>query len=423
MREIKTMTKTQGDDQALSKRESQVSKNTGITAPHVPPYGYAAYEPYEEEVDLLELLDTLWQRKWIVVLTALVCVGAAVAYLFTATPQYRISMQVRPGITAYDKDGPIRGWTPDDIASWINNEQYRIFFPVELLSKEEEEIPEVKGQKARESNNITLTLLYPDPETGKKILERLYGNTVDYYANKGGDPQIQLTRLGFEKQIQELLDNKYRIEKIVAQELESSIKEHKDQIQLHQEEIEKVSKKKATDVKTLQELERRMQATLTNTSDLVKLRDQMIARKEPKDLSLLLYTNIIQQNIYHVSQLQERIAHLEKVILEAEKTEKEIEKRIRDTSRDIVKIETTINEDLRLQKQDIDRRIERLRQQIKALTPMERVSGPLASLKPVKPKKLLVIALAMVVGGFMGIAAAFLAHAYARRKEASAQQQ
>ncbi len=51
---------------------------------------------YSGEIDLFDLMQTLWQEKLLIILLTLVCAGAAAAYAFTATPQYSIAMTLKP---------------------------------------------------------------------------------------------------------------------------------------------------------------------------------------------------------------------------------------------------------------------------------------------------------------------------------------
>jgi len=52
--------------------------------------------PLDDEVDLLELLEGLWQRKVVILLATLVVTGAAVAYALLATPIYEAKLFVLP---------------------------------------------------------------------------------------------------------------------------------------------------------------------------------------------------------------------------------------------------------------------------------------------------------------------------------------
>lgn len=66
--------------------------SSNIPVPHMPNHT----APDADEIDLFELMQTLWQEKLLIILLTLVCAGAAAAYAFTATPQYSIAMTLKP---------------------------------------------------------------------------------------------------------------------------------------------------------------------------------------------------------------------------------------------------------------------------------------------------------------------------------------
>lgn len=66
--------------------------SSNIPVPHMP----NNTAPDADEIDLFELMQTLWQEKLLIILLTLVCAGAAATYAFTATPQYSITMTLKP---------------------------------------------------------------------------------------------------------------------------------------------------------------------------------------------------------------------------------------------------------------------------------------------------------------------------------------
>lgn len=48
------------------------------------------------EIDLFELLQTLWQEKLLIIFITFICTASAAIYAFTAQPQYSISMILKP---------------------------------------------------------------------------------------------------------------------------------------------------------------------------------------------------------------------------------------------------------------------------------------------------------------------------------------
>ena len=53
-------------------------------------------EYLEDEIDLFELIQSLWRGKFLILSTIFIFVGVAVVYLLIATPQYKIQAQIKP---------------------------------------------------------------------------------------------------------------------------------------------------------------------------------------------------------------------------------------------------------------------------------------------------------------------------------------
>lgn len=54
------------------------------------------HSPYEDEIDLFELIAALWRAKWLIGLITVVVTGAAVAYALLATPAYETQAKTLP---------------------------------------------------------------------------------------------------------------------------------------------------------------------------------------------------------------------------------------------------------------------------------------------------------------------------------------
>ncbi|NYT84325.1 LPS O-antigen chain length determinant protein WzzB [Pollutimonas harenae] len=66
-----------------------------------------------DEIDLRELLCTLWKAKWLIVATTLVVAGAAAAYTFLSPPIYETRLQTLPptpsGLASYNMANQLSG--------------------------------------------------------------------------------------------------------------------------------------------------------------------------------------------------------------------------------------------------------------------------------------------------------------------------
>jgi hypothetical protein len=154
----------------------------------------------EAQVDVFQLLETLWREKLLIGLTILVfALGAMIysGYAALTAPKavtmYKVQMDIRPGITSYS-DGfkaPVRGWTVDDIIAWINHRYYSPF-----LSN----VDDVKATKGT-AQTVTLSVLTLDPQKGQKMLNDLVSTWVRYYSDEGRDQNIAASQIALRNAI------------------------------------------------------------------------------------------------------------------------------------------------------------------------------------------------------------------------------
>jgi len=187
------------------------------------------------------------------------------------------------------------------------------------------------------------------------------------------------------------------------------------------------------DIKTLKrttsELERKLSFIDKNTADLIKQRLYMIKAKTPDKLSLLIFSNIIQDNLVYASNLALRISDIqEKIVnkkgiihdknLQIDQLKNKIKsiqieidtllkKKLSDLAASLEELKVQRDEVLPKTEQAIRARIEELKERINLLSPVEVVQDAFSSVKPVKPKKKLIVAVGFVSGLFLGIFLAF----------------
>jgi len=145
-----------------------------------------------------------------------------------------------------------------------------------------------------------------------------------------------------------------------------------------------------------------------NTEKIVQQRDALLKDKTPdRDISLLLYSTTIQQNVAYFNQLSNQVYDLGT-------REKKIEAELDGSSKKIDDIKTGI-ERLNLNKTEgLQAKIAYINAQINALdlekeliSNIQIIQEPEVSLHPVKPKKKQIVLLAGVVALFMLIFLAF----------------
>ena len=167
---------------------------------------------------------------------------------------------------------------------------------------------------------------------------------------------------------------------------------------MYSKKIELAKERERSNRNVLNKMRERQTATLKKTAELIKLRNKQICEQKSQDIPLLLYTNIIQQNIYYVSNLQQKIADLEKAVLHDQELHEKLHNEMYLITQDMEKAKLKLEQELKYKEEGLKRQISRAKKQLSVLAPIEKISDPIASQKPMKPKKMLILAVASVLG-------------------------
>ena len=148
-----------------------------------------------------------------------------------------------------------------------------------------------------------------------------------------------------------------------------------------------------------------------NTEEIMALREQIIADGSDK-IVLLMYSNIIQQNISYVNNLQNQILNLNKEVNISIDEEVERTEEVENLATQITDLRLDRDKSLALREKelilDIERAegiIETLKSKQDSLSIVEIINPPISSLTPVKPKKLNILMLSFVIGFILAVLA------------------
>ncbi len=376
----------------------------------LPPY----YCP-EDEVDFVELVSVLARRRWTVFLTVFFVSASALLYCLVATPKYHIYAQLVPGITGYDDHGePVRALTPRDVQGWFQKQAY--ITPLSgLVQKDREQMPLIKASGMRGGRVVTVDFYWPDPEQGKKILSSL----LDYLSNAGAK-SLGMSLAVSQRQIQQTIEDLEKQKKeldLRKDEINDEISEKKNQIMLLKRDISLIEEETRQLEKVLAKIKIQVKTIDKNTNSLIALRNSLLNASSPDKLSLLMYANIIQQNIGYEANLQQRSLQLaqRKSQLDQEKVSRE--KQIKDVQFGIKRLIAERDEKLPLKKISLDQQIKTLKIRLKSLSPVEVVQPPYSSVKPEKPAKKMIIAVAFISSWLLGIIIAFMLEFWSKNRE------
>jgi uncharacterized protein involved in exopolysaccharide biosynthesis len=322
------------------------------------------YDPYEDEIELMDYLKVLWKWKYLILVGTLVCaIGAAVVSL-NMTKIYGITTVLKPGILKVSDDGKIVYIdSPQNIKGIIETSGFDGQLLKNIKFPDTEEPPtsvEFKVTIPKNTNILEVSHETPHVDIGMQIMKNLNQALLKQY--------VKLVEYYGEKQDME-----------IARRM-SEIEDQKAVLDATKKEIHILER-------VINELVAEMRLVKENTASLIKQREKFVSSEpDTRDiLSAILFTNTIQQNIA-----------LDK------------------TSRDGLSEYRSRKENLSLQLETTQNKIKSLLTEIKSLEfkknsiqNIQIIKTPERSLYPVKPKTRLNVMLAGVVGLFLTIFLAF----------------
>ena len=366
----------------------------------------------EDEIDLYELFLILKKRWKIIVISMVFIFFIGLAYILLSTPLYKAEANI--------KNIYINGAPANDISKIIGLVKAKFykegtdrkkFFEENGFYLNDVSIQTVKRDK---TDVFKITVYSISNQKGKEAVNRILEYLQSEYKSV-----LQKFILNTNNKIEQLHEEKKIIKNYKIKELERQ-KEF-----LLKEEIPLLKRKRAflqEKVKNLNLLIKSYLSSINNYEKAIKNLSQAMKNPNLSDSSLLIVSNQIAQYENLITSLQNKIKNYQ---LEIKNIEQEqipaIEKKIKQINEIQIKSIDEKLENLRLRLKNIDRQIKMLELSLKPpLTENFKVLSENISDKPAKPKKMLIIAVSIVSGLFLGIFLAFfyewLQNAKNRRK-------
>lgn len=321
------------------------------------------YPPYEDEIKLIDYLRVLWKWKWLIIAGTLVC-GIVAAVISLQMPKiYEVSMVIGPGIYGVKDDGSfIYIDSVANISGKINEGIYNRKIEETLHLDTLKTGVKFKSVIPKSTNVVKLTSQWEEKDTGLGI--KVTGQMIHLLFDDYG--------------------------KIVEQRKGNYDK----QVLIKQNNVKKYEIRKQSLIKTLEDtrhkiegLKREVDTIKNNTDDLITQRNSLLRKgKTGVEIPLLSYSMSIQQNVFHLNQINNQIYDFR------EKEKKGVQQEIETLEKDIdtAKVEITgLNANKRF------------------IRNIKVIQEPDVSLYPVKPKKKQIVLLSVVVGLFFMIFLAF----------------
>lgn len=360
-----------------------------------------------DEVDLLELWQTLMRRRWIIVGVAVVCILAGVGYALLATPKYEVRMFLAPGTIGFNGDQlPMKASSITEMKEWFESGAYLpdLIKHYGMEAVENGTIPyEKKGLSVdlpKDTRMLTLSLKSSTPDLSKEVLQYI----IRIFAEQ--EKNYPAAKAHMEKRIFDLTQQLEGWD-FKRSRLDDDIVKTIRQRKILDANLVTLDTHIAEQKNIIRRMEKQVDTINANTQELMVLRKTMLKAKTDQ-LSELMYANFVQQNIAYSANLEQRVDALRADINNQAVKRKELLDKMKNVDLLINDKKEKQTKELVLQKQNIEKLLALATVQLSQLSPVEIIQEPFSSIKPVAPRKVLIIVLAAVGGLFLGIFVAFI---------------
>jgi len=341
-------------------------------------------EPVErfEEINLMDYIEILWKRKWLIIIPTLFISIAVGIWSFLRTPVWEVDAVIQPSkFISQTEQGQfveVLVADPKQVAGQINQESYKAIIAGEM-NIDLRVFPGIKAENLRDTKLVRVAVRDTDINRASKILNSLFHllksdfdrkidveiKNVDTQINakenqikendiniKDKENQIELTKLKFKDKENAIRTKDNEIKK---RNNDSKLKDL--DIQSKGIEKDKINQQIETDKNKLKISEERvagildeMKSVKTRIDEIDKqLQKALAEKKQGSDaVALPLYSNEVQQNLRYYNTLDEKLStekitqeNLHLGIREKEEQLRQIDNQIRqvETQKDTIKTE------------------------------------------------------------------------------------
>ena len=350
----------------------------------------------EGEIELIDFLNIIWKRKWFIIILTFFCVVAAGVISFLLPQKWEISSIIVPSKILIKTVGgqfeEVVVVDPRQIAGQINEATYNNIIATEL-NLDIRKFPKLRADNLQDTNLVLISTKEKDIEKAKLVLHSLFNHLKSQL-----DKKIEVEIKGIDTLIV-TNENLIKHKKLVIKDKQSEIKfsqiekNKKRQVSLSAEKKLKISEDR---VKSIMD---EMKAVKKRIDELEKQQRKALGeKKEGIDaISLLLYSNEVQSNLRYYNTLDEKLSN-EKIVQE------NLRLLIKEKNEEIKQLDTEIEK----WKTEIDKtnnEIENIKNQTLFLSERKAridytqlIKEPTSSLKPVSPKKKLIVLITGILG-------------------------
>ncbi len=309
----------------------------------------------EGEIELIDFLNIIWKRKWLIILSTFLLVIAAGVISFLLPQKWEIDALIQPSKFLVKTVGgqfeEVLVVDPKQIAGQINQATYNRIISAEL-NLDIRKFPKLKAGNLSDTNLVWVSIKEKDVEKAKLILHSLFNNLKSELDKK---VDVEIKEIDSEIKSKEI--EKFRIE---------------EEIKVNKNKLNIIKQRKKEIVNEMNDIGKRIESVEKEQRLSLKKKN----RSETESLAMLLYSNEIQQSLQYYNELNELLSEKK---IDAENVNLEIENKEE-------KIKQLENE------------IDNLNERKGRIDYTQLIKEPTSSLSPVSPKKILIALITGILG-------------------------
>ena len=420
----------------------------------------------ENEIELMDYLNVIWKRKWLIIIPTFFLVVVVGVISFLLPKQWEIDAMIVPSKfliqTEQGQFEEIVVVDPKQIAGQINEKSYDQLLAAEL-NLDIRKFPELKAEHIRDTKLVRISTREEDVAKAKLILYSLFN-----HLKRDLDKKIDVEIKGLDTQVTSI-ENSIKQNEIGIKDYNNQITlknlqitDKKNEIKTKENEIKKKNndlQSKDLDIKSKEIEKDRIKKEIESSQNKLKISEERVKsimeemksvkkrideldeqqrkalsekKQEGDAISLLLYSNEVQQNLRYYNTLDEKLStekitqenlhlairdkgeqlrQIDNQILQINTQKETIKTEIDDIMTEIVVIKTEI-EKIKNEIKTVKNEIEKIKNtintqetEIKLLEDKKAridytqlIKEPTSSLFPVSPKKKLNVLIAGVLG-------------------------
>jgi uncharacterized protein involved in exopolysaccharide biosynthesis len=369
-----------------------------------------------EEINLMEYLEVLWKRKWLIIIPVLLLISAVAIYSLFLPKIWQVDAIIQPSKfliqTEQGQFQEVYVVDPKQVSGQINQASYNNLLASEL-NIDFNKFPDIKAENLRDTKLLRIWVRESDIEKGIKILNSLFRHLKGDFDKKidveikGIDTEISKNENAIKKNALDIKDtwNEIKLLDIQKTKTKEGISADTNKLKISEDRFQNITEEMKSVKKRIDEIEEQLKKALEEK------------RQGSDAVGLLLYSNEVQNNLRYYNTLEEKLS-VEKI------TQESLRLSVKEKSEDIKQLDTQI-EKLKNEIDKINNTSENFKNQIALLTERklridyaQLIKEPTPSKYPVAPRKKIYVLVAGFIGLiFFGLLAFFLEYIESHRKK------